>query len=346
MIEEIATVSPEKATEKKLNPHPNGWFVVAFSDNLKKGEVRAICFMDQELVIYRTQSGRAAVSNAYCPHMGAHFAHGGVLKGEELQCPFHGFRFDCEGTCTATGYDTKAPPSAKLKQWTVDEKNGFISVYYDSNGDKPEWELPTMNMDGWTSYLTKEYELKSHPQETTENIVDIGHFSWIHGYSKVTEESETTSEGPVLRVNYGFSRNGKELGRKGDIRVHFHATAYGLGYSYVDTDITELGIKTKSFVLPTPTKDGKIKLLLAMAVKEIGSSKKVHPMAALIPKKLLTRIVLKAGFKAYCKDVEDDFNIWNNKTYILKPPLAKGDGPISLYRKWAKQFYHQQLVNM
>ncbi|MGB1316685.1 MAG: hypothetical protein ACPG5W_00690, partial [Flavobacteriales bacterium] len=162
---------------------------------------------------------------------------------------------------------------------------------------------------------------------------------WIHGYSNITEESKTVTEGPVIRVNYGFNRPGKELGKSGDIRVFIHATAFGLGYSYVDTHIPELGLKLKNFVLPTPVEDGKVKLRLAMAVTHVESSAKIHPLAAIIPKKWLTQIILKTGFKGYCKDVQDDFDIWNNKKYIMKPPLAKGDGPIALYRKWARQFY-------
>src|SRR5690606_13977388 len=102
----------------------------------------------------------------------------------------------------------------------------------------------------------------------------------------------------------------KELGRSKDIRVYIHATAYGLGYSYVDTEIPELGLRIKNFVLPTPEKEGKVKLRLAMAVTHVKSSAKVHPLAAIVPKKWLAQIILRAGFIAYTKDVRDDFKIW------------------------------------
>ena len=160
--------------------------------------------MGEELVVYRTNSGKAAVSDAFCPHLGANFARGGKIIGEEIQCPFHGFRFDCSGACTATGYGTKPPPTAKLKQWHVDERNGLISVFYHAQGEAPDWFLPSMDMDGWTDFKTVTYDLNSHPQETTENIADIGHFEWIHGYDNVAVESKTELEGPVIRVKYGF----------------------------------------------------------------------------------------------------------------------------------------------
>ncbi|MGB0369093.1 MAG: Rieske 2Fe-2S domain-containing protein, partial [Flavobacteriales bacterium] len=336
MIEEQVKAPAAKKT--KLDPFPNGWYVLEFSEQLKKGDIKPVTFVGQELVLYRTESGKAAVSDAFCPHLGAHFAHGGEILGEEIQCPFHGFRFDCEGTCTATGYGTKPPPTAKLKQWHVDERNGLIAVFHHAEGIEPDWFLPNMDLEGWTDYRTVTYELNSHPQETTENIADIGHFEWIHGYDNVREESKTEIDGPVIRVKYGFDRNGKELGRSGIIRISAQATAYGLGYSFVDTNLEALGLTLKSFVLPTPTVEGKLKLQLALAIKPIESSRKVHPLAILIPKSLLTKLVLWGAFKGYTKDVRDDFDIWNNKTYIMRPPLAKGDGPIALYRKWARQF--------
>lgn len=339
MIDEELNVKTVQRTETELDPFPNGWYVLEFAQELKKGDIRAITFMGQELVLYRTEKGKAAVSDAFCPHMGAHFAHGGKILGENIQCPFHGFQFNCKGTCTATGYGTKPPPTAKLKQWPVDERNGLISVFYDAEGNAPDWFLPTMNMNGWTQYRTVMYELNSHPQETTENIADIGHFEWIHGYGQVESESQANADGHVFSVEYAFSRAALEFARMGKIRVHFSAAAYGLGYSLVDTYIPRLGLKTKNFVLPTPTKDGKVQLRLAMAIKHVESSFKVHPLAFFIPKKILAKIILHIGFKVYCSEVRDDFDIWNHKKYIVKPPLAKGDGPIALYRKWARQFY-------
>ena len=93
-----------------------------------------------------------------------------------------------------------------------------------------------------------------------------------------------------------FDRNGKELGRSGIIRVSAQATAYGLGYSFVDTQVDALGLKLKSFVLPTPIEAGKLQLRLALAIRPIESSRKVHPLATLVPKSLLTKLILWGGF--------------------------------------------------
>ena len=40
-----------------------------------------------------------------------------------------------------------------------------------------------------------------------------------------------------------------------------------------------------------------------------------------------------------CREVGQDLDVWSYKRYIEKPILAKGDGPIGIYRRWAAQFY-------
>jgi cholesterol 7-dehydrogenase len=41
---------------------------------------------------------------AFCPHNGANLAVGGIVKGNCLECPFHGWTFDGKGTCVSVPY--------------------------------------------------------------------------------------------------------------------------------------------------------------------------------------------------------------------------------------------------
>lgn len=43
--------------------------------------------------------------------------------------------------------------------------------------------------------------------------------------------------------------------------------------------------------------------------------------------------------QAYAREVGNDLVIWRHKRYCPQPALAKGDGPIGAYRRWARQFY-------
>lgn len=331
-------------TPKKLHPYPNGWYVLCKQDELKPGQIVAKKFAGNDIVLFRTQSGEAAATDAYCPHMGGHFAHGGKVVGETIQCPFHYFCFDTKGNCTETGYGTKPPPKAILKTYHLREKNGFVIVWYDAKDNAPKWEVPDTNNNGWTEIMTADYKLRSHPQETTENSVDLGHFGIVHGYSNVDVIREAQVSGPLLNAVYAFSRPAPAGWGKEMLRAEIELYAHGLGYSFVEVELPRLGIKTRQYVFPCPIDGEYINLKIGMSVKAIENPEKINPLLKLLPKRLTTWFALRSAFKGYCHDVSQDFKIWENKVYMDNPALAKGYGPIMRYRKWAKQFYYSDNV--
>ena len=52
-------------------PIPNGWFQIAYSDELTPGTVMPLRYFGKDLVAFRTESGQVAVLDAFCPHLGA-----------------------------------------------------------------------------------------------------------------------------------------------------------------------------------------------------------------------------------------------------------------------------------
>lgn len=62
-----------------LDPYPSGWYAVAFSREIAAGEVKRRQFVGREVVAFHTESGVAAVFEAHCPYLGAHFGHGGCV---------------------------------------------------------------------------------------------------------------------------------------------------------------------------------------------------------------------------------------------------------------------------
>ena len=67
---------------------PNGWYSVGWSKDLGVGDVQRIRYFDNEMVLFRTRSGKARVLDAYCAHIGAHLAEGGRVEIRGL-CSFY-----------------------------------------------------------------------------------------------------------------------------------------------------------------------------------------------------------------------------------------------------------------
>jgi len=64
-----------KAADYGLGPNtfPRGWFVVAESRELDKGPI-GVTFFGRDFALYRGESGKPVMLDAYCSHMGTHLA--------------------------------------------------------------------------------------------------------------------------------------------------------------------------------------------------------------------------------------------------------------------------------
>ena len=324
------------ATRRALAPYPSGWYAVAFAAELPRQGTLTRSLAGQELLLFRTASGQAAAIDAHCPHLGAHLGHGGRVCGEVLRCPFHGFQFDAGGRCVATGYGTKPPPNAVAKTWPLRERNGMLLVYYGVEGGAPPWEVPTVQAAGWSAPVYRRFVIAAHPQETTENSVDLGHFAWVHGYRSVAMLRDVRVDGTYLSTAFAARRPMPLIGRWVHFDFEFETHIHGLGYSMVEVRVKGFDIRARLWVLPTPIDAEHIALYLA-ASGDGGDG--VHPWLRLLPSALRAALIGRGLLIALAYDARQDFEIWQNKRYVHPPALAQGDGPIGKYRTWASQFY-------
>src|SRR5689334_5029083 len=93
-------------TDEKLDipRYPNGWFAVAYSDELTADSVIPVQAFGRSLVLFRDGGGAARLLNAHCPHLGAHLGFGGRVEDGCIRCPFHHWRFDGTGECVEIPY--------------------------------------------------------------------------------------------------------------------------------------------------------------------------------------------------------------------------------------------------
>jgi nitrite reductase/ring-hydroxylating ferredoxin subunit len=304
---------------------PKGWFVIATSDEVKPGGLVARRYFEREIVVYRTASGRLSVIDAHCPHMGAHLGKLGKVEGETLRCGFHGFRFDADGRCAATGYGGPPAARARLSKWEIREFNGLILVWFDPQQRPPQWEVEPLDEEGWSSLRWRRLRIATHPQETTENSVDVGHFTQLHGFVDGSTTVPLRTDGPFLTSSYAAYRPYRVPGLGTlKMRVEYDVKVSGLGFSQVDVHIPQLGLELRTWILASPLDDEHLDLIIGGAAKE---------------KRPFTRLLRQVVLTIVSKEVGQDLDVWEHKAFIEPPALAKGDGPVAAYRTWAKQFY-------
>ena len=306
---------------------PNGWFCVATTRELKQGRVLEKRYFDREWVLWRTASGAAVMSDAHCPHLGAHLG-GGTIRGERLRCPFHGFEYARDGACVATP-DGRTPPRVRLRSLPLLEREGVVLAYWHSDGEPPHWQPPALDEPHFTAYSFRRSTFRGHPQEICENSSDLVHFGPTHGYGNAHTTSEPRVDGHVLRVEYTMDRSLDFLGMPNRrAALVFSAEVFGLGFSRVNARMPALDVQADLLVMPTPIDAETVELNFAARVQR-------WKVAFVTP---LLRWLFVRGYTA---DLMADVPIWSRKRYVPRPALTEGEQPIAVYRKFAAQFYSQ-----
>jgi phenylpropionate dioxygenase-like ring-hydroxylating dioxygenase large terminal subunit/putative sterol carrier protein len=307
--------------------YPKGWFAVALSSEVPERGVVAMRYFGRDLIAFRAESGRVHVSDAYCPHLGAHLGHGGTVVGETVKCPFHGWQYDGSGRCVAIPYTDKIPPRARIEAWHTLEQDGVIHVFFDPSGGAP-WPLPKLEQEGWTEGKTIHWpRLRTHPQEVFENTVDMPHIGPVHGGRSARLIGKPRREGEHLAVDLEFQAPGDVVGMPDTINdVMLEVRLHGLGCVFVHTHVRNVAVRARQRIYVTPVDEEMVDIRGVVQVAKTDDA-------------AFTDELHRIFHHAYVEDFAKDFPIWENKRYLDRPMLAKNDGPIGTYRQWCKQFY-------
>ena len=129
---------------------PRGWFAVANGSEVTRKPM-AVHYFGQDMVLYRGESGRVVMLDAYCPHMGTHLASGPNsatakaathMEGDNIRCPFHAWRFGPDGVCNEIPYhDGPIPAAARIRSWPVEERYGIVFAWHDPEGLEPNFDI-------------------------------------------------------------------------------------------------------------------------------------------------------------------------------------------------------------
>lgn len=165
----------------------NFWYPAARSTELTDQPVKRR-MLGQDFVLFRDSAGRAHCLADTCIHRGASLGLGKV-KGDCIQCPYHGWQFAGDGQCRkipSLGSDARIPGRARVDAYPVDERYGLIFAFL---GDLPAVErCPIMPipeygdsgpLPGWSATI-QDFEWAFDYQRSMENGIDAAHNEFVH----------------------------------------------------------------------------------------------------------------------------------------------------------------------
>ena len=327
----------------ELPPFPEGWYLVTTREALCGENPIEKTWLGEEIVAWRDRRGRVCVADAYCPHLGSHMGPtvGGIVRDGCLVCPFHGFEFDTTGKCVATP-NAPAPKAAKLKVYETREVLGMVFAWWGSGGRPVQWELPDDPATGarWSRLRSCTLRFRGHPQETTENSVDVEHLGYTHGYDDVEPAASLAIDGAYLKSCFDFT-NVRRIAGLVDIVSEISAVTHvhGLGYSFVEFREKTIGMDARLWVLSTPVDGTSVELTLVTQVREIRKPGRFVTGLGFLPVRLRHRLMSRLLLAEEKRYVMQDVVIWERKRYRSPPRLCRTDGPIGKYRLYCRQFY-------
>ena len=319
---------PMPSTQRRYDipAYTEGWFQVGWSEDLPKGSLRKVKQFGRIYCLFRGQDGELGLLDDVCPHLGAHFSEGGCVKGNDVECPYHAWRFDRTGACTKIAYAKKIPKNAKVRAHTVVERNGLIFMYRNKAGTAPTRSLPVIEGFDPARYLPPrrfEFDVRIHGQDIMENSVDSPHFWAVHGHA--IPKNEFGDQDGTLLVNQTSSVH--RFAHEMHFRLEFHLVEPGFHYTYFPQMPAGGNAFLFSSIVPIDEERTNHRLTIF-----IGRSK--------IPgyDRLLRKFLIWQMMKTY----REDLQIWEHKEYHSKPVLCDGDGSIMKLRRWYAKFYEPQ----
>jgi phenylpropionate dioxygenase-like ring-hydroxylating dioxygenase large terminal subunit len=329
-----------------MSSYPNGWYAVTSLAEVQQKKVVPIKSLGRDLVVFQTESGAICVLDAHCPHQGAHLGHGGKIKGETIECPFHKWAFDTTGKCQHIPYCQNIPKTkkAEIHSYPVIERLGLILIYCSSDNSPPTWQMPQFEDDlvgKWTAPMFSKLVVKTHVQELAENGFDVPHFHPIHGSEENSIELDKKQPfGPQLffALNLVYPGNGiGKFGKKVGVHAEWRFNALGVFDNHVT--LRDYPMELRQYFFFTPLDEEHVQIQIAL---RINKDKIKLPMPF---QYFVIKLIEKQNKKILLRNFEEDRPIWENKVFRQPPILCEGDGPIAHLRNWMKQFYTQETLS-
>lgn len=191
-IRTLPTSNARQVEEAEMTFPRNRWYAIASADEVGRS-LLARTVAGEHLVLFRTEAGEAVAMQDSCSHRNFPLSAGDLI-GDEIQCTYHGVRFDPCGTCTWVPGQDRVPSRANVRTWPLMQRGPWLWVWMGDPETPDESLLPQMPWcedEGWATVHGME-PLAARYGLLIDNLLDLSHETFLHaGYIGTPEVAET-----------------------------------------------------------------------------------------------------------------------------------------------------------
>jgi 5,5'-dehydrodivanillate O-demethylase len=162
------------------------WHPVALASDVTNGKARRVRMLDEELTLYRGESGKPYLVAGRCAHR-CNVLHTGWVQDDQIRCMYHGWRYDGSGVCTEIPAEPKPRPQpVRIKAYPIEEYHGLLFAYL-GDAPAPEFDLPKKpEFDMVDMHTMSTAQLwDCHWFQQIENSLDPVHLAFAHRWGQV-----------------------------------------------------------------------------------------------------------------------------------------------------------------
>ncbi|MDV8022716.1 aromatic ring-hydroxylating dioxygenase subunit alpha [Rhodococcus sp. IEGM 1330] len=181
----MTDLGPGGATAKNMQFPLDAWYVAAWDHEVTSAALTARTIAGKSMVLYRTDEGRPVALADACWHRLAPLSMGKRVGSDQVQCPYHGLRYNSAGRCTSMPSQDTINPSAMVASFPVEQRYRFLWVWPGdptladpsliadmSQMDSPDWAGDGRTIDVQANWLL-----------VLDNLMDLTHEEFVHSSS-------------------------------------------------------------------------------------------------------------------------------------------------------------------
>jgi len=176
-------ISSGEGVQDAAAPLREAWYYAVAGRRLKPRSTVAKVMLGEPVLIGRDAAGAAFALRDLCPHRGMPLS-AGSFDGHQVECCYHGWRFDTSGRCTAipalTPGQTFMPGRVHVRSYKVREAQGNIWVYF---GEDPAAAPDIPDVDGFEDAAPRLVETVTFTAAIDHAVVglmDPAHGPFVH----------------------------------------------------------------------------------------------------------------------------------------------------------------------
>ncbi|MGE3246891.1 MAG: Rieske 2Fe-2S domain-containing protein [Beijerinckiaceae bacterium] len=165
----------------------NYWYICAWREDVTRTPLQR-WILNEPIALFRTESGKVAAIADRCPHRGAPMTTGQV-RGEGLECGYHGLTFNGAGECMRLPGRDRAPASFRTRAYPVVEKWRYVFIWMGDPALADESKIPDFHCTDDPAWYGRGETLpvKCHATLLRDNLLDLSHAHFVHQKTLATD---------------------------------------------------------------------------------------------------------------------------------------------------------------